>query len=97
MWTCSFCGKSAGIFRNEHKECRQRHDDATTRIAGFFTRVLSDQIEPEVFHGLMRDLAASAHIRDDEFRILACRGFAEITDAALGEGDRSSPSTSGFT
>jgi hypothetical protein len=94
MWTCSFCGKSASIFRNEHKECRQRHDDATTRIAGFFTRVLRDQIEPEVFHGLMRDLAASAHIRDDEFRTLACRGLGQMTDAALGEGVLTEPTES---
>jgi hypothetical protein len=94
MWTCSFCGKSASIFRSEHKECRQRHDDATARIAGFFTRVLRDQIEPEVFHGLMRDLAASAHIRDDEFRTLACRGFGQITDAALGEGVLTEPTES---
>jgi hypothetical protein len=94
MWTCSFCGKSAGIFRNEHKECRQRHDDTTSRIAGFFTRALGDQIEPEVFHGLMRDMAASAGIRDDEFRTLVRGGFAEMTDAALGEGVLTEPAES---
>jgi hypothetical protein len=94
MWACSFCGKRAGIFRNEHIECRQRHDDTTSRIAGFFTRALGDQIEPEVFHGLMRDMAASAHIRDDEFRTLVRGGFAEMTDAALGEGVLTEPAES---
>jgi hypothetical protein len=55
-------------------------------MAAFFARVLRDQIEPETFHCLMRDLAAPAHIGDDEFRTLACRGFAEMVDAAFAEG-----------
>jgi hypothetical protein len=86
MGTCSFCGKNAGLFRREHSECRQRHDDAIARTPALFTRVLGDQVEPEVFRGLIRDLAASAHISEDEFHTLARRGFAEMTDAALDEG-----------
>jgi hypothetical protein len=86
MGTCSFCGKNAGLFRSEHQECRQRHDDAIARTPELFTRVLTDQVEPEIFRGLMRDLAASAHIRDDEYHTLVCRGFAKMTDAALAEG-----------
>jgi hypothetical protein len=86
MGICSFCAKNAGLFRSEHQECRQRHDDAVSRTPELFTRLLGDQVEPEIFYGLMRDLAASAHIGDDEFRTLVCRGFAEMTDVALAEG-----------
>jgi hypothetical protein len=68
MGTCSFCGKSAGIFRSEHKECRQRHDEAVERMPAFFLKAFNDQVEPEIFHGLMIDLATAAHIEDDEFR-----------------------------
>jgi hypothetical protein len=37
MGTCSLCGKSAGVFRREHKECRQRHEDAAARTSPVFT------------------------------------------------------------
>jgi hypothetical protein len=86
MGTCSFCGKNAGIFRGTHEECRQRHDEAVERMPIFFARAFSDQVEPEIFHGLMIDLAAAAHIEDDEFRRLVCRSFADMTEAALDEG-----------
>lgn len=55
-------------------------------MPAFFARAISDQVEPNVFHELVTDLAAAAYIDDNEFRDLVCRGFAVATHAVLADG-----------
>lgn len=83
MGACIFCGQKAGLFRHEHKACRERHDNIETRIVAFFVEALNSSIQPSRFRELTENLARSAFIRDEEFRHLVLLGFAALIDHAL--------------
>ena len=83
MGTCIYCGKSAGLFRHQHKACRERHDNVETKIVDFFTEALTSSISPLRFRELIEDLTRSAFIRDEDFRHLILLGFSALIDTAL--------------
>jgi hypothetical protein len=56
MGRCTYCGKSAGLFRSEHSECRAQHDQGYKQITQIFDGLLNNAATVEQ----LRDRAADA-------------------------------------
>jgi hypothetical protein len=83
MGTCIYCGDAAGLFRRQHKTCRERHDNAAKRIPEFFAEALTSSILPLRFRELTEKLAKDSYISDTERRQLILDGLAALIDTAL--------------
>lgn len=83
MGVCIYCGKSAGIFRKQHKQCRALHDIAATRIPEFFTEALEKSINPARFRELADEVAATHFVAGTEYRTLVLTGLDQMIDKAL--------------
>jgi hypothetical protein len=83
MGICIYCGKSAGIFRKQHKTCRALHDVATTRIPEFFIKSLERSIDPARFRELTDQLATTHFLSDAEYRALVIKGLDRMLDEAM--------------
>jgi hypothetical protein len=78
MSVCTFCGKSAGLLRTSHQECRDRHDLVAGKIPEFFVRALDSSLLPTRFHELCVEAARSGYIQEDELRRLAIKGIEAL-------------------
>jgi hypothetical protein len=85
MATCKYCGKPAGFFRWSHKQCRELHKAAATKIPEFFVKALDSSMEGSKFHGLAEEIARTHYVADAEFRALAIRGLVATIDKAFKE------------
>jgi hypothetical protein len=85
MCNCVYCGLPAGFLRTQLKECRERHDNATTHIPEFFKEALKSSTAPSRFHELTEELAKTSYIREPEYHQLVAGGFAEIVETATAD------------
>ena len=86
MGNCRFCGQPAGFLRHQHKECRQRHDEAAEKIAGFFVKALQDPVPGDQFRKLVDQGAAQNFIGDEERDRLIRQGLSTAIHTALKDG-----------
>ena len=84
MGTCRYCGKPARFLRHQHRECRQRHDDAAGKIPEFFVKALQSPMAAGQFRNLIDRDAAANFIASAERDQLVNRGFAAMIGAAFG-------------
>jgi hypothetical protein len=82
MGTCIYCGKPAGLFSHQHKECREQYDDAAKRIFESFKEALTNSMEPPRFRELIEQIAHASSIQEPECKNLISSGFALLIDAA---------------
>lgn len=85
MPTCVHCGKSAGLFRSYHAECRAQFERATTTIPLFYEKLLHSYLAPDKFDRLLKEVAANFHIGADELRTLSISGVNAMVKAALAQ------------
>jgi hypothetical protein len=85
MGVCSFCGKPAGVFRHEHAECRQRHDEAAAKLPELCVEALASGVPAERLRDQIREFAAASYIKPEERRALVCKGFGAMVDAVLAD------------
>jgi hypothetical protein len=82
MATCIYCGKPAGFFRWFHKQCRELHKTAATKIPELFVEALESSMEPSKVHALAEKIARTHYVADTEIRKLAIRGLRSTIDKA---------------
>ena len=82
MGTCIYCGKPAGLFVHQHKECREQYDNAATRIFESFKEALTNSMEPPRFRELIQQIAHASSIQGPECKNLISSGFALLIDVA---------------
>ena len=87
MGNCVYCGKPAGFLHTQHKECRELHDVAASKIPAFFVESLKREISPERFQDLAQQIASSHYIDKAEFRQLVINGLKAMVDTAFATGD----------
>jgi hypothetical protein len=81
MGTCIYCGKPAGLFSHQHKECREQYDNAATRIFEAFKEALTNLMQPPRFRELIEQIAHASSIQEPECKNLISSGFALLIDA----------------
>jgi hypothetical protein len=82
MGTCIYCGKPAGLFSHQHKECREQYDNAATRIFESFKEALTNSMEPKQFRELIEQIAHASSIDEPECKNLISSGFGLLIDGA---------------
>jgi vacuolar-type H+-ATPase subunit E/Vma4 len=82
MGTCIYCGKPAGLFSHQHKECREQYDNAVTRIFESFKEALTNSMEPKRFRELIEQIAHASSIQEPECKNLISSGFDLLIDGA---------------
>ena len=86
MGTCIYCGNPVGFLRRRHRECREHHDLAATRIPEFFVKALDSSISVSRFRDLAGEVARSHYVKHDEFRTLAVVGLDQVVNIILADG-----------
>lgn len=87
MGRCPFCGEKAGMFKDEHAECRTKHDQAAELIK---TRAAETVLGPTPFADVkpaIEAAAADGHIKPEEMKALVLRGAARGIEALIGRTD----------
>src|SRR5262249_22298255 len=87
MGKCIYCAKPAGFLHWQHKECRELHDAAASKIPAFFVKSLKSEIRPERFQALAQQIAKSHYVNEAEFQQLVINGLKAMVDAALTDGN----------
>jgi hypothetical protein len=80
---CTFCGKSAGLFRTQHAECVASREAFRVQIMDFFVKALSSPIDPKRFYELVVAGCRAQHLDDEGLGYVAAVGIGKMIDAAL--------------
>jgi hypothetical protein len=83
MGRCTYCGKSAGLFRSEHSECRAQHDQGYKQITQIFDGLLNNAATVEQLRDRAADVARTHFIPESELRSLMTEGFKKAVESAL--------------
>jgi len=86
MGKCQFCGKDAGFLRSVHKECKQAHDEGTTRILEMASRAAVSQTDFSTLQEILRNIASASFINDQLLRDLLARAWDTAVSQALEDG-----------
>ncbi|MCY4106160.1 MAG: hypothetical protein OXG02_05590 [Chloroflexi bacterium] len=82
MGDCKFCGKPAGFLRNEHKECKRRHERGK---AEFIQQIAAapDRGDLAPLPDRLREIAATCQIERTMLPALMIAGFEEAVERFL--------------
>jgi hypothetical protein len=86
MGNCRFCGQPSGFLKNEHRECRERHDEALDKIVLFFERYLSSGADPQKFKEIVERFREAAHVSHDTAQSAYRDGVSRMAATALDDG-----------
>lgn len=86
MGTCKYCGKPAGIFRKEHKECKQKHSTGVEKIKLLIESSLSNNETLENLVKQIKEVASESFVSDREFIQIKKEGWGLATNAAFEDG-----------
>ena len=84
MGKCIYCGQPLGFLSRQHKNCRERHDQAATKIPEFFVKAHRSPIEPTRFRTMIEQISRSNFVTDSELRRLEVNGLQKLINFALG-------------
>jgi hypothetical protein len=85
MGRCTICGKSAGLFKTQHKTCVDRNLVFSDKIRAFFVQALASDMPVQRFHDLVAQGCREHFIDDDGLNFLATEGVAMMIEAALAD------------
>ena len=77
MGKCIFCGENAGLFKKEHVECRQKHEEGEKAV---WALALKSTEQPESLTSAVQEvekISASAWLPRDRLKQLPCGGLGE--------------------
>jgi hypothetical protein len=83
MPDCIYCGKPTRLFRRHHPECKTQFERATKTIPAFFEKLLHSNLPPNRFEGLLKEVAATFHIKSQQLKSLSVLGITAMLNAAL--------------
>ena len=83
MGLCIYCGKPAGFFHREHKECAERHAIGRTQIGALLSSALTSVESAESTSDKARAIAVQCSILDQEFQQLAAEGWSSAFADAM--------------
>jgi len=86
MGNCIHCGKSAGLLKNEHKECRQRFDEGRQMMTALVSSTILQGKALDTLESELENIARSHLIDPSETRGYLSRGWELAVDLALDHG-----------
>jgi hypothetical protein len=85
MGNCIYCGQPVGFLSRQHKDCRERHDHAATKIPEFFVKALRSPIEPTRFRTMIEQISRNNFVTGGELRQLAINGLQKMVSFAFAD------------
>ena len=80
MGTCKYCGKDAGFFSHEHKECEERHNQGIATFEDGVRRYLKDALKITDLVGLVAKLKKENFLTDPDIAISSAKCIDEYTE-----------------
>jgi len=77
MGLCRYCGRPAGLFRREHHDCAERHDQALAKIKPILEGALNDTRPADELQGQVNFIACDGLISPEELKALAQSKFTK--------------------
>lgn len=86
MGNCIYCGKSAGIFKNFHKDCRQAHELEKSKIVSIVSKVGIEDDDIQLLEASIKQIASSSYIDKPTLDSLLISGWEKAVDTVFEEG-----------
>ena len=85
MGDCTFCGKSAGFLRSQHKECADAHDNAANAITSLCVNAALRSADLDLLPQSIRETAVEGYMdmSDGDLRQTLADGWRKAVDAAM--------------
>ena len=82
MGDCNYCGNKAGLFSNQHKECREDHDSALNGLRQQAVASAKGQLPVDNLIATLPGLGEH-YVQDHEVRATLIQGFEDAVDGYL--------------
>lgn len=79
MGACKYCGKDAGFFSHEHKECEEKHNQGVMTFEDGVRRYLKDTLKIHDLIGLVAKLKKENFLTDPDIAISSAKCIDEYT------------------
>jgi hypothetical protein len=85
MGNCIYCEQPVGFLSKQHKDCRERHDQAAREIPQFFVKALRSPIEPARFRTMIEQISHNNFVTESEHRQLVFNGLRRMVNSAFAD------------
>ena len=75
MGKCAYCGENAGLFRNAHKECENRHSSARQHMILAASKAAKGEAERDQLIAQLASLQESSYVPASGIREALIRGL----------------------
>jgi hypothetical protein len=86
MGACRYCGKTAGLFSSEHRECSEKHDQAPGLLARWADEALSGRMPMNVFESRLHTVTSAHYLQPAELRPIVAAAMSKACDRFLQDG-----------
>lgn len=86
MGNCKYCGESAGFLRDQHKECKAKHEEAIRHIVDETANKALAEVDPISFDKELQSLAENGFVDLEKLRDLVITGWEQAVDRAFDDG-----------
>src|ERR1700674_3704856 len=83
MGTCIYCGRPAGLFHRQHRQCAEQFAVAEQKIPQFFVQAMDSPLPAPKFYELAHQVAKTHQVNDAEFHRLAIKGMDSAIHSML--------------
>jgi len=83
MGKCIYCGKDAGLFRSNHKECELRHADGKREIIEQATSAALGTDQLDTFSSDLKAIAENSYVSPDGTKTLLVKAFEAGIEKSL--------------
>lgn len=83
MGQCIYCGQPAGIFKQRHKECTQRHEQGKSEIVSLVSEFCTEGGDTHELERLIERVASTSFIDRIRLRSLLVSGWENAVNSVL--------------
>lgn len=80
MGACKYCGKDAGFFSHEHKECEEKHNQGVATFEDGVRKYLKDALKINDLIGLVAKLKRENYLVDPDIAVSSAKCIDEYTE-----------------
>lgn len=83
MGACQYCGKSAGLLRSAHSECKQKHNAGWKTMTAQASEAIHTGKDLEALESSLEKMAESAYIPQSRIKEVLAQGWEEALNRSL--------------
>jgi hypothetical protein len=86
MGECRYCGKSAGLLKNVHKECELKHQSGKAEIVALIKKAANDASIIGSLGSATKDIASGHFINSSDVQSVVVEGWEKAVEDAFEDG-----------